>query len=528
MGLPQTKSKMVSTTTDPVVKPVVTFNLNASRVSASRRALQILSAVIYCLLSAGVVFGYAAIKPVLIAEGVYRDKCTPAEIERGAQVCHLQEMKLNMMFTIAAVATNMCAMVVGVVLDRYGPRFAGMIGSVLLAIGCFSFSISNATTFIDLYPASYFFLALAGPFIFIPSMNLANAFPRHSGLILSLLTGAFDSSPAIFLIYRLLYQSALGPISLRNWFIAYLVVPIFIFLVQLFIMPSHSYSTVDPVDHGYSVIHETDDITSTGHGEDERRRSQSAVSETDTLLGAPTQFNELEARNKGVYGAMHGKDIKDQIRSFWFWGIAGFTVVQMLRINYFVATVRTQYEFLLHSYEDSVTINSFFDVALPLGGLAAIPFIGTYLDTFSLLTIISTLVVCTTSMGLLGLVQNSMNAAFLNVILFVVYRPFYYTVVSDYCAKVFGVATFGKVYGAVICLSGVLNFLQAILDMITFQWYDGDPRPVNLILLVFGFTIGMMLVGFVKFKGDEARREEKSGPIGHSLRHGRPLYGAAS
>ncbi|KXN85378.1 Protein FMP42 [Leucoagaricus sp. SymC.cos] len=502
---------MASTATaaDPLVKVVTPIAV--AQVSAARRILQILSAVIYCLLSAGIVFGYAALKPVLVEEGIYRDKCTPAEIEEGVQVCHQQEIKLNMMFTVAAVATNMCAMVVGIVLDRYGPRFTGFIGSILLALGCFGFGVSSKVTIFDPYPASYLFLATAGPFIFIPSMNLANTFPRHSGLILSLITGAFDSSPAIFLVYRLLYQSSFGPISLRSWFVAYLVVPVFIFFAQLFVMPSESY-TIASVESVDRVMNQ-----------DERVRSPSSVSEAETLLGESPLADEVEERNKGVYGAMHGRDVKDQLRSFWFWGIAGFTIIQMLRINYFVATVRAQYEFLLHSYEASVAINSFFDVALPLGGLIAIPFIGTYLDTFSLLTIISTLVVCTTSMGLLGLVQDSFTAAYLNVIIIVVYRPFYYTVVSDYCAKVFGVATFGKVYGVVICLSGMLNLLQAILDMITFKWCNGDPRPVNTMLLVFGLVTGAALVTFVKAKGDQARCEGKKLLVD---RTGRPGYGA--
>ncbi|KAF9451929.1 MFS general substrate transporter [Macrolepiota fuliginosa MF-IS2] len=481
--------------------------IGPSQVPPSKRILQILCAVTYSLLSAGIVFGYAALKPVLIAEGVYRDRCTPAEIEGGVRVCSQQEMKLNLMFTIAAVATNACALVVGTILDRYGPRIAGFIGSGFLVLGCVGFGVSKSVRVVDPYPISYLLIALAGPFIYIPSMTLANAFPRRSGLILALMTGAFDSSPAIFLVYRLLYQSTLGPISLRNWFIAFLIVPLFIFLVQLFVMPAQSYRATSELEIRTEVEHEVIRGERRVASEDRRVRSESMGSETDTLFG--NHSTDVEARNKGVYGAMHGKDIKSQLSSFWFWGITGFTVVQMLRINYFVATIRPQYEFLLHSYEASVAINGFFDVALPLGGVIAIPFIGTYLDTFSIPTIISTLVVCTTSIGLLGLVQDSYAAAYLNILIFVIYRPFYYTVVSAYCAKVFGVATFGKVYGAVICISGFFNFSQAVLDTVTFEWYGGDPRPANTLLLVLGFVVGIALVVYVKAKCNEAKNDDK-------------------
>jgi hypothetical protein len=49
--------------------------------------------VIYCLFAAGVVFGYAAIKPVLIEEGVYRNLCTKKELKDDVDVCYEQEIR---------------------------------------------------------------------------------------------------------------------------------------------------------------------------------------------------------------------------------------------------------------------------------------------------------------------------------------------------------------------------------------------------------------------------------------------------
>lgn len=56
--------------------------------------VQVAFAVLYCLLSAGIVFGYAAIKPVLILEGVYRDRCTKEELDNpDTKVCYEQELQ---------------------------------------------------------------------------------------------------------------------------------------------------------------------------------------------------------------------------------------------------------------------------------------------------------------------------------------------------------------------------------------------------------------------------------------------------
>jgi hypothetical protein len=54
---------------------------------------QVCTAVVYCFLAAGIVFGFAALKPVLIRENVYRDLCTKAELEEGVDVCDRQEIR---------------------------------------------------------------------------------------------------------------------------------------------------------------------------------------------------------------------------------------------------------------------------------------------------------------------------------------------------------------------------------------------------------------------------------------------------
>ena len=98
--------------------------ISAFEVFKARRKLQVTVAVIYCLLGAGVIFGYAgktypdltqwdanlpyltALKPVLIEEGVYREYCTARELEKGVRVFFEHTMRLSFMFTTAAVAKN--------------------------------------------------------------------------------------------------------------------------------------------------------------------------------------------------------------------------------------------------------------------------------------------------------------------------------------------------------------------------------------------------------------------------------------
>lgn len=304
-------------------------------------------------------------------------------------------------------------------------------------------SFVNALRFIA-HVLGYLSLALGGPFIFIPCFQLSNAFPASSGLILSSLTGAFDSSSAVFLFYRLAYEHFSNILTLRTFFLGYLIVPLSIFAAQILIMPPTSYKTVGELvkqveeeeqrmaRHGGAANEgdEYDDDDQLLH----REHRENIVSEITSLLGSKgASRHQKKEENKreisGVWGAMHGKSVWEQILSPWYILIALFTIVQMTRINYFVATIRPQYEYLLGSASKAISVNEFFDIALPLGGLCAVPFIGLLLDRTSTSTVLLFLTSIAVATGALNLLRDTW-AAYANVILFVLYRPFYYTAIS--------------------------------------------------------------------------------------------------
>ncbi|MCJ1311055.1 hypothetical protein MMC25_004725 [Agyrium rufum] len=495
--------------------------VTAVEVSKTRRIVQVSFAVVYCLFSSGIVFGYAAIKPVLVREGVYRDLCPEGEARRVDQTCYEQEIRLNLMFTIAAVATNVCALLVGIVLDRYGPRSSSIVGCFSLVLGSLLLAFAAQIPF-DAYIPGYLFLALGGPFIFISSFQLSNTFPQNSGLILALLTGAFDSSSAIFLIYRLIYSATNGAFNSQKFFSIYTIVPLLLFLIQVLVMPKASYKTLgetmatasnESEEHAINSDEALDnEVLTMGASKPGTRDEEEAADELTSLLGKGVSSQQNEERKKreisGVWGALHGQTAWMQMHSSWFILIALFTMVQMTRINYFVATIRPQYTYLLKSYEAAETINEFFDIALPLGGVLSIPFIGLILDNTSTPFVMTALVSIAVAIGILGCLPYYW-AAYANICLFVLYRPFYYTAVSDYSAKVFGFETFGKVYGLIICLSGLFNFSQSALDALTYQVFDKDPVPVNLLLLAMISILGVALIVFVWRQRNQMRRNAK-------------------
>ena len=134
------------------------------------------------------------------------------------------------------------------------------------------------------------------------------------------------------------------------------------------------------------------------------------------------------------------------------------------------------------------------------------PCVGLLLDHTSTPFVLTVLVITATAIGVLGCIPEVWGA-YANVCLFVVYRPLYYTAVSDYSAKVFGFVTFGKVYGLIICLAGLVNFAQAGLDALTHKAFANDPIPVNVALLSVALVFGVVLIGYVSRKSYTMGRE---------------------
>lgn len=54
---------------------------------------QVVATTLACWLASGIVFGFAALKPVLLSEGVYEWLCDGDELEDGVDVCFKQELQ---------------------------------------------------------------------------------------------------------------------------------------------------------------------------------------------------------------------------------------------------------------------------------------------------------------------------------------------------------------------------------------------------------------------------------------------------
>ena len=322
-----------------------------------------------------------------------------------------------------------------------------MLSSGFLAVGSILMGSAFTIPKFDGYLTGNLFLALGGTFLFVPSFQLANAFPKHSGLVVALVTGAFDSSAAVFFFFRVAYRASNGRFSPSQFFFGYLIVPALIFLAELTFMPAKAYHTTSELEYKIKNaqdssrdIHDSDnEITSdrilrrVRSNRAELRHAR--LDQIEDLFGDEDERQHrvkvLEERQvvAGVWGALHNVSTRKQMLTPWYILILLLTILQMLRMNYFIATIRAQYRYMLGSENDAEKINHFFDVALPVAGVVSTPFIGIILSNLS---VTMNLAILTAFVALVGILNclPFLWAGYATVIAFVIFRPFYYSVMS--------------------------------------------------------------------------------------------------
>lgn len=411
------------------------------------------------------------------------------------------------MFTTAAIATNLSALPIGTILDTYGPRVCSIIGSCLLAIGSLLFALARYIPF-DAYITGYTLLALAGPFIYISSFHLSNTFSARSGLILAMLTGAYDASSVVFVVFGFISEHTDGVVGTQCFFLVYLMIPLFILTTQVTIMPATSYKTVGELvlqaeahmaaetvhegSHHREIITKIQSLLTFPNS---THRITSSIGRHTHLL--PQTYTPQTKRADPILGILHNLPARTQILSPYFILYALFTALTTLRLNYFLATIHHQYSSLLHSSALANHITQTFTILLPICGIITAPLTGIILDTLPTIPTTLILVIAGSILCLMNTIP-SLPAAYTTTSLTTLYRPFFYSAICDLAARVFGFRNFGIVYGLVIFLSGVVGFAQVGLDVLTLKVFRGrEENGVEVVNWLFTGVIGVVGVLWV-------------------------------
>ncbi|KAM6074102.1 equilibrative nucleobase transporter 1 isoform 2-T3 [Chlamydotis macqueenii] len=203
----------------------------------AKRLATLLSGLLECGAFCGIIFGWASLVFVLKKQRYFEELChsaaTPVSNQTAQSGCSRQDEQFSLVFTIGSFMNNFMTFPMGYVFDRFGTTVARLIAISLYAGGTLLVAFSTPELAVLLFPAMSM-LSVGGILLILTNMQVGNLFGKYRSIIITLYNGAFDSSSAIFLIIKVLFERGL---SLRAMFLFMAACSAWHLLRTLFLMP---------------------------------------------------------------------------------------------------------------------------------------------------------------------------------------------------------------------------------------------------------------------------------------------------
>jgi len=420
--------------------------------------------VAHTLLTAGVVFGWASLLPILRQEGV---ELTPTQFAS--------------VFTHGAIGNYLSSLPFGFLLDKTGPKTCGMVSSALFAVGLYLCSLSStSTTCLDL---GFAILGFVGPAVQLPTLHLARLFPDEGGesgaaaLLMSAQAAAFDGGTMVFAVFGVLVN-VLG-FTTATLFRIYLVVPIFTFCTAVFFWPN--------------VI-----LPDSLHGPEEA----SYVGRSPYLSPAThLSMRPSSASKRKTAVSLKDAPLSTVLSHPPFYCLGLWVAVHILKLNFVVATINDQLDLAMDANQAELLI-TIFGAMLPFGFIV-LPGVAYLLSRSTLL--------CFQIANVVGILYGVVLTFFSGVAsydIFVVFvavatsRQLVYSTVFHQTGELFGFKNYGVLLGLInIVVSGV-SLLQGPLV----QWAESvqDYFYPNVVLLA--LTLPLFVIVYWTTDGSDTEK----------------------
>lgn len=410
--------------------------------------------VVHTLLTAGIVFGWASLLPILREEGL---DLTPSEF------CNI--------FTHGAIGNYLSSLPFGLVLDKFGPKTCGIVASLLFGVGCIlcSFAISQPTSL----NIGFALLGFAGPGIQLPTLHLARLFAgqaREGGtggaaLFMSAQAGAFDGGTMVFALFSLIYN--MFGMSCSFFFQCYALVPLGTLLTAVFVWPNDILPdpTLKPQPH---------------------KRRPSYVGAGSPYLSPAT----IHVQQSPLVDA----PLKTVLSYKQFYCLAIWVSVHILKLNFVVASINDQLDLNMPREQANLLIHVF-GAILPFG-FVVLPLVAYLLSRSTL--------ICFQVANTVGVLYGSVLTFFPNQALYQVLvvftsvatsRQLVYSTVFHQTGELFGFCNYGVLLGLTNVVVSGMSLVQGPLV----QWSEamGKYFGANLVLLLLTLPLFGLVYGAV-------------------------------
>ncbi|NWY30005.1 S43A3 protein, partial [Pheucticus melanocephalus] len=452
----------------------------------AKRLGTLLSGLLECGAFCGIIFGWASLVFVLKDLGYFEGLCQPSatpspNLTLGSD-CSGQDEQFSLVFTIGSFMNNFMTFPMGVVFDRFGTTAARLIAISLYTGGTLLVAFSTPELAVLLFPAMSM-LSVGGILLILTNMQVGNLFGNYRSIIITLYNGAFDSSSAVFLIVKLLYEHGL---SLRAMFLFLAACSAWHLLRTLFLMPRSRIPYPLPPDYDYGY----------GAGPEETPLEPPVARGAGGQGGGVCLYVPRPDTCTG--GDVPGTPFRACACSWLFtWHVAWLSVMQ-LRHYLFIGTLNPQLEHLAHGDHALVSTYTNAFAFTQLCGVLCAPWNGLILDrhkrgkgprpegTLAALADLRSAVlslVVTVALCLLFSVLAAvpvLPAQFGTFVLQVISRSFLYGGNAAFLAIAFPPQHFGKLYGLAMALSALVALLQYPCVALVQGPLQGDPFYVSV------------------------------------------------
>uniref|UniRef100_A0A673B5T7 Solute carrier family 43 member 3 n=1 Tax=Sphaeramia orbicularis TaxID=375764 RepID=A0A673B5T7_9TELE len=437
-----------------------------------RHWLTFVTGLVECLCFNGAAFGWASLVFVLRVEGYLKWMCV------NITDVNITDINItdwfSLIFTIASVIESFLTFSNGFVLDQFGTTVARLGGIILYTTGTLMIAFSTPALYVLLYPALTF-IAVGGSMFLITNMQVGNLFRSRRSTVITLYSGAYGSSAALFLVIKVLYTAG---ISLYASFLFLSACNVIHLLRTLFLMPRTLIPYPLPEHYTYGIICGESNSASAGF-----------------VLSISIISHGLSE-----------KSFRECLLSRFSFCVTVWLSVMQLRSYLFIGTLNPMLQRLADGDHSLVSHYTTVFALTQLCGVLCSPWNGFIMDRHkgkpraageserdadlraSVLSLFLTPVLCI--LFSICATIPILPLQYLSFVLQVITRSFLYSGLAAFITMAFPSCHFGKLYGLVQAVAGLVSLLQYPCFILVENVFDGDPLYVNIaltLLIMFAF-----------------------------------------
>uniref|UniRef100_A0A4W5LBB4 Solute carrier family 43 member 3a n=1 Tax=Hucho hucho TaxID=62062 RepID=A0A4W5LBB4_9TELE len=437
-----------------------------------RHSLTVASGFVENLCFSGIAYGWASLVFILKNDGYFSDLCDITANATDPE-CSGQDEQFSLVFTVASFSMNFLRFPLGFLFDRFGTMATRLLATCLYTTGTLLITVSKQSAL--LFPAISC-LITSGMLFYTTNAQVGNLFDSHRSTVISVYAGAFDSSAAVFLIVKFLYERG---VSFHSSFLVLSVCSVIHVFRTFFLMPKTHIPYPLPDRYAYG--------RKGGRRRREKRRSECQISEECCV----TEGRECPAAVAGQMASFRGCVLS----WFFLWHLVWVAVMQFCHFL-FIATVNPMLNRLANRDQTLVSQYTNAFAFTQLCGVLFGPWNGLIMDRHkgkplapgetkqeadlrsSSLSLFLTSLQC-----LLFYVCFSsplLPLQYLTFILQVLNSAFIYGGHQAFLTIAFPGCHFGKLSGLITSLSAVVLLLQFPVLHLIREFLHGDPVYANV------------------------------------------------